>query len=124
MGDKTAVDGDLGGEGRRRGREKGRELLPLAATLFKANGSGPEREERARDCYFHITPAGAGDARLFHFNLVAKQRWKYMAFISTYLFHSSPFGTPLVFPAFAHLDTVGFSMIYCLGFWYFIVARR
>lgn len=33
---------------------------------------------------------------------------KCIAFISTYLLRSSPFGELLVFPALAHLDTVGF----------------
>lgn len=71
MGDKTAVDGDLGGI-RERGevRESGT-LTP--STLFKDDGSGPEseeRRERKEDCYFHLTLASAGEGLGFSFHFL------------------------------------------------------
>lgn len=75
MGDKTAVDGDLGvkGEGRRTRDRERESVARTPSTLFKAGGSSPESEERTRDCYFHMTLARAGEALVFHFNSVAKQ---------------------------------------------------
>ena len=72
MGDKTAVDGDLGGiKGGEQGREN--ECGSYFSMLYKANGSGPESGERTRNCNFHITLATAGEALVFHFSSVAKQ---------------------------------------------------
>lgn len=78
MGDKTAVDGASRGKGGGwedelgRGKEKESVSHPPSA-LFKAYGSGPESEERARDCYFRVALARAREALVFHFISVAKQ---------------------------------------------------
>lgn len=71
MGDKTAVDGDLGGMGEKDEREEC--VAHTCSTLFKADGSSPESEVRTKDCYFHMTLAIAVEALVFHFNSVAKQ---------------------------------------------------
>lgn len=73
MGDKTAVDGDLGEIRGREGRESERESASYSSSLFTANGSSPESGESSRDCYFHMTLATAGEALVFHFSSVAKQ---------------------------------------------------
>lgn len=72
-----------------------------------------------------MTLASAGKALVFHYNTAAKTVISSVSLSSPLISSVSlPFAALLVFPAFTHLDTVGFSMIYCQEFWYFTVACR